>query len=212
MLSESGSSDAQPQGALCALHPTAPAAAICTRCGSYACSKCVHVGADGLSYCSQCASKVTVLASRIERFGATLVDMLLLLVPTFGGFMLTLTVAKAFGSNTGGSVVMVLSAVGLLALLGYQLHGAVETGQTVGKRMLGIRLVRTDGNPVSLGRILLRNLIPIALEVLGLGLFTLFGLFSVVDGLFIFGKQRRCIHDWLADTKVVKVPPPERMG
>ena len=38
----------------------------------------------------------------------------------------------------------------------------------------------------------------------------LINLVSLVDALFIFGKQRRCLHDYIAGSKVVRViqPPP----
>jgi uncharacterized RDD family membrane protein YckC len=70
-------------------------------------------------------------------------------------------------------------------------------GQTMAKRMLEIKVVRTDGTPASLGRIfLLRNVVNWLLGVIPL--------YSLVDVLFIFGERRQCIHDRLADTIVVK--------
>jgi uncharacterized RDD family membrane protein YckC len=58
-------------------------------------------------------------------------------------------------------------------------------------------VVRTDGTPVSLGRIfLLRNVVN--------GLLGFIPLYSLVDVLFIFGERRQCLHDRLADTIVVK--------
>jgi uncharacterized RDD family membrane protein YckC len=70
-------------------------------------------------------------------------------------------------------------------------------GQTIAKRMLEIKVVRTDGTPASLGRIfLLRNLVN--------GLLGIIPLYSLVDVLFIFGERQQCLHDRLADTIVVK--------
>ena len=57
-----------------------------------------------------------------------------------------------------------------------------------------------DGSPVSLGRLFfLRNLAPTLLSSL------CNGLFGLVDALFIFGEQQRCVHDHFADTKVIRV-------
>jgi uncharacterized RDD family membrane protein YckC len=70
-------------------------------------------------------------------------------------------------------------------------------GQTMAKRMLEIKVVRSDGTPASLGRIfLLRNVVNWLLGIIPF--------YALVDVLFIFGERRQCIHDWLADTIVVK--------
>jgi uncharacterized RDD family membrane protein YckC len=61
-------------------------------------------------------------------------------------------------------------------------------GQSIGKRLLGIRVVRMDGSPVSLARIVfLRNLVP---ELIGAGC----SLFGLVDACFIFADNQRCLH------------------
>jgi uncharacterized RDD family membrane protein YckC len=70
-------------------------------------------------------------------------------------------------------------------------------GQTIAKRMLDIKVVRSDGSQASLGRIFwLRNVVNTLLGVIPLC--------SIIDPLFIFGERRRCIHDLIADTIVVK--------
>jgi uncharacterized RDD family membrane protein YckC len=70
-------------------------------------------------------------------------------------------------------------------------------GQTMGKRMLEIRVVRSDGSQASLGRIFwLRNVVN--------GLLGVIPLYGLIDVLLIFGERRQCIHDLIADTIVVK--------
>jgi len=70
-------------------------------------------------------------------------------------------------------------------------------GQTMGKRLLEIRVVRSDGSKASLGRIFwLRNFVN--------GLLGIIPLYSIVDPLLIFGARRQCIHDLIADTIVVQ--------
>ena len=75
-------------------------------------------------------------------------------------------------------------------------------GQTIGKRLLGIRIVRFgDGsNPGFVRAWLLRSL------VVGLiGTLPMVGnVFMIVNYAFIFRADRRCLHDLIADTKVVK--------
>ena len=57
-------------------------------------------------------------------------------------------------------------------------------------------MVRSDGTKASLGRIFaLRNLISWLLA------FTF--VYTIIDALFIFGDERQCLHDKMADTIVV---------
>lgn len=70
-------------------------------------------------------------------------------------------------------------------------------GQTMAKRLLEIRVVRSDGSQASLGRIFwLRNVVN--------GLLSIIPLYGLIDLLLIFGERRQCIHDRIADTIVVK--------
>jgi uncharacterized RDD family membrane protein YckC len=72
-----------------------------------------------------------------------------------------------------------------------------RNGQSIGKKLLGIKVVRSDGSKASLGRIfLLRNVVNTLL-----GIIPLYGL---VDALLIFGEARQCVHDKIADTIVIK--------
>jgi len=72
-----------------------------------------------------------------------------------------------------------------------------RNGQTIAKKLLNIKVVRSDGSPASLARIFwLRNVVNT--------LISLVPLYSVVDHLFIFGESRQCLHDKLADTIVIK--------
>jgi uncharacterized RDD family membrane protein YckC len=63
--------------------------------------------------------------------------------------------------------------------------------------MIGIKVVRSDGSKASLGRIFwLRNFVN--------GLLGIIPFYQLIDILFIFGDQRQCLHDKIADTIVVK--------
>lgn len=83
----------------------------------------------------------------------------------------------------------------------YNLVLLYKSSQTIGKALMNIRIVRTDGSNASLGRIFgLRMLMPgliSAIPFLG-------SVFSIVDVLWIFGAERRCLHDLIADTIVVQ--------
>ncbi|HEX8435933.1 RDD family protein [Archangium sp.] len=194
----------QLQGARCAEHLERPASVICTRCGSYACNLCRNEGPDGLEYCGNCIASVsTVLAEPGSRFVAQLVDSFAVMLPLVGlGIFAAIAAPSISDPTRRGTVVgvaLLLGAAGMLCVVGYQLYLLSQIGQTIGKRMMGIKVVRTDGSPVDLGRlILLRNLVPQTINAFC-------GLFSIVDALFIFGAERRTLHDQIADTKVVKV-------
>jgi uncharacterized RDD family membrane protein YckC len=92
---------------------------------------------------------------------------------------------------------LAIGSVGFIAWCWLTVVFVMRNGQSIAKRLLHIKVVRSDGSPVTLGRIFwLRNVANIAL-----GLIPFYGL---VDPLFIFGEQRQCLHDKIADTIVVK--------
>ncbi len=78
----------------------------------------------------------------------------------------------------------------------------VRFGQSLGKRIVGLRIVGTDGRAVGASRILLmRTYLPwllVAVPYLGL-------LWLLLDHLALFGMDRRAVHDLLADTQVIRV-------
>lgn len=89
---------------------------------------------------------------------------------------------------------------GLLLLWGLLLHGVYFTvfvggcGQTPGKMLCGIAVVRRDSSPVGYGRALLRW-VGYALAALPFGL----GLLGI-----LFTAERRGLHDRIAGTRVVR--------
>ncbi|HEX7238519.1 MAG TPA: RDD family protein [Gammaproteobacteria bacterium] len=92
---------------------------------------------------------------------------------------------------------LLLCGVGLVAWAWITTLLVARYGQTIAKRMLEIRVVRSDGSQASLGRIFwLRNVVN--------GLLGVIPLYEIIDALFIFGERRQCIHDLVADTIVVK--------
>lgn len=98
--------------------------------------------------------------------------------------------------------IMSLALLAMLALFVYQLVLLAQSSQTLGKRWMRIRIVRNDGTHASFGRIFgLRMLVVGILEqVPCIGL-----MFSLINIVWIFGEESRCLHDLLADTKVVIV-------
>lgn len=99
-----------------------------------------------------------------------------------------------------------LSLLGFLFIYGVfatmVLHGYLlyYYGQTIGKNYMAIRIENLDGTKASLTTIYFKRMLPMQL----ISLIPFFGPFisGMVNPLFIFGKQRRCLHDYLAKTKV----------
>ena len=101
-----------------------------------------------------------------------------------------------------GGLFTVLLAIPWLVL---NILFVVRNSQTIGKKIVGIKVVRSDGSKVSLSRLFwLRNVVNIvittALEAAFAGLGSLY---SLIDHLLIFRGSRQCLHDTIADTIVV---------
>ncbi len=80
-------------------------------------------------------------------------------------------------------------------------------GQSVGKQACSSRIVGIDGQRAPLVRaVVLRTWAPLALPMLP----WVGGLLAAVDVLFVFRRDRRCLHDLVAGTRVVRTdwPPP----
>ena len=100
-----------------------------------------------------------------------------------------------------------VGALALQVVIGFALFGAINgyllatQGQTVGKKLLGIRVVRSDGSRASLARLIgLRYVLSwviVIVPVVGV-------IYALLDSLMIFRESRKCLHDNLADTIVVK--------
>ena len=145
------------------------------------------------------------LAAPGTRLLAVLVDVgvnMAVMIPGFG-LMIAGMAFHAGQNETGGLLFLAGYALALFASLALGIYNLVLLwlqGQTVGKRAMHIRIVRLDGSPAGFGRaVLLRTFIPGLLTVLT------GGVFGIVDCCFIFREDRRCIHDLIAGTKVVRV-------
>lgn len=80
---------------------------------------------------------------------------------------------------------------------------ALRDGQTLGKQFLNIRVVRHDGDSMTLGRSAFREIV--AKQILfGLVAALTFGTIQIADVLWPFvDKQKRTLHDIVARTRVI---------
>jgi uncharacterized RDD family membrane protein YckC len=146
-------------------------------------------------------------ASRLSRLGAKVVDAVVGFAP-LGAVAIFIPSAMRTGGFGPLMLFIVLAGVITVALLITQIVLLVQNGQTIGKKVLGIRMITSDGDTPSIWRVIFLRWLPFAvvavvlemmLKVRGSG-----NLIYLVDGLLIFQPNRRCLHDLFADTHVIK--------
>jgi uncharacterized RDD family membrane protein YckC len=144
------------------------------------------------------------LATLSQRFVGAIIDGLIsavIVVPI--GFAMGL-----YSTNTGHKPGL-METMGM-GLVGFAIFVAIHwaflnaTGQTIGKKVAKTRIVTMDGSKPGMGdlvgkRYAFMNLIGL-IPLVG-------GIVSLVNILFIFRKDRRCLHDLIGGTQVVKVLP-----
>lgn len=139
-------------------------------------------------------------ASRGSRLVAVLIDTAILLVPGIGAALAFPGVIERGLDSSAAMPLLAILLLFVLAYLGYNLNLMHTNGQTVGKKYMGIKVVRTDGSRLSLGRWLVLRVLSISI----LGFIPVVGKFAtLVDCLFIFRDSRQCLHDQIADTMVI---------
>jgi len=128
------------------------------------------------------------------RCGAILIDYILLIFIPVGsliiGRLMNIESSKLLNSeisNTGWLITV------LLALTNFVIF-PMFSGQSIGKMLTGLRVVRTDGTAAPFSRLLMRHSIGYLLTIATVGLGFLFS---------IFNQKGRALHDFLAGTVVV---------
>lgn len=137
------------------------------------------------------------LAGRGVRLGAAILDTVIVLALVYVPLIFSGALNMQPGQPPDISPLAGLVAlVGFIVWLVFTIIYVNRNGQTIAKKWLGIKVVRSDGSKASLGRIWwLRNFVN--------GLLSIIPLYSLIDVLLIFGESRQCIHDKIADTIVV---------
>ncbi len=147
-----------------------------------------------------------VPADRGTRLGAAVLDAIIFVamvyVPLLFGTFLGAVASRATDDrNIGMTMIAVGMAVlplgGVIVWTAFTIKYLRRNGQSIAKKLLGIKAVRTDGSPASLARLFwLRNVVNWIISFVPF--------YGLLDSLFIFGESRQCLHDKLADTIVVK--------
>ncbi|MGJ8677267.1 MAG: RDD family protein [Akkermansiaceae bacterium] len=142
------------------------------------------------------------LASRGSRLGASILDSLIISVIVLpivfftGGFEGIME-----GKQQSFIYTILTSVLSIVVFFAINYKFLLSNGQTIGKKVVGVQIRAFSGAPVGLTDLLKRygfyfliGQIPIAGGVL-----------SLANACFIFRKDQRCLHDLVADTKVVKI-------
>jgi uncharacterized RDD family membrane protein YckC len=154
------------------------------------------------------------LAGRWHRLGGAILDWIAVLIITMPAMMIVTNLyfpgAMDFSGSLKDSLMgadqsfgfvmanLVITIGAFLLLNGYIL---VRHGQTIGKKVIGMRIVTLEGDIPPFARVVLIRYI---LMMLITRIPMVGSLFSLIDVLFIFRRDKRCIHDLLAGTRVVK--------
>jgi uncharacterized RDD family membrane protein YckC len=127
------------------------------------------------------------LATRGQRLLGAFVDGLVTLIPY--------VLLKAFPDS---SAILAPTLAVLAAIFSIQIWLLCRDGQTLGKKAAGTRIVRvdTEENGGFTTNVLMRAIVS--------SLPNIVPLYWFVDQLFVFREDRRCLHDLIAGTKVVR--------
>lgn len=146
-----------------------------------------------------------VLANRWERLGGAMIDSIISII-----IVLPVMVVTGILKQTMAGEPMTLNQTVMMAGFGWVvffiLHGYLlfTRGQTIGKVVLNTKIVDLDGKHPPFGKL-------IALRYVVFGVIAHVPLVGSIIGLlnvlFIFGEEKRCLHDYLAGTRVIKIVP-----
>jgi len=153
------------------------------------------------------ATDESQLATRWARLGGSMLDgilMSLVIVPTM--FATGYMQSAMSGTQPTFLTQLPYALLGLIAYLVFNGYSLQKSGQTIGKRIAGTRIVSVDESRVlPLWKILTLRQLPIMV----VSQIPLVGpLVSLVDTFFVFRSDKRCVHDFIAGTKVVTATSP----
>ncbi|NWK55106.1 RDD family protein [Verrucomicrobiaceae bacterium N1E253] len=158
------------------------------------------------------APRYVELASRWARLGALILDNLILSVVFIPVVFLVIYLDDMSGSGTMLDKMIVMSGtwtwtvltavVGVVAYVALNGYLLVNSGQSIGKKVLGIQIVDYEtyqllpfGKVIGLRYVLAQAIMH--LPFVG-------WLFALIDAICIFSSDKRCVHDMFAGSSVIK--------
>jgi uncharacterized RDD family membrane protein YckC len=153
-----------------------------------------------------------VLAGWWSRAGAQVIDGVIVGI---GGILLAIAIMAPFsilwfadeGAGLVGTIVGAMVAVvcvSVAALLYAPAMMARTNGQTLGRMVTGIRVVRANGEPMTFGFAMLREVVVKAL-LFGIAASLTAGLSTLADVLSpLWDEENRALHDFVVNTRVIR--------
>ena len=141
------------------------------------------------------------LARRWKRLAGSFLDGVLVMIATVPALYFTGYLSRVEAQSVSLPEAIAWQVAGfavIVAINGYTLH---TRGQSIGKLALGTRIVSEESRElVPLWHIVLRRYLPVSVATM----VPLVGnLAAIADALFVFRKDRRCVHDLVAGTVVI---------
>ncbi len=139
-------------------------------------------------------------AGLATRLVAYVIDLLIVAaleaaIGMFGQFLVSILPQTVL---TGEQVTVAFAIIGALSYFVYYIAFWVLAGQTPGKAVMGLRIVRTNGGRIGFWRALIRVLCYVVSPILYLG-----------SPLILIDRRRQALHDKIAGTLVVYAGPTE---
>lgn len=151
--------------------------------------------------------RTDVLPSRLRRLASATADAAMTFVAGFPllafylGAMLDLYHYSNVYPSEVDAALLVVGTLGSMGLAGAQITLLTVQGQTIGKLLFSLRIVRVEsGGAAGFGAaVLMRGFVPALLSAVPFA----GSLFALANPLYVFTPTRRCLHDRIASTVVV---------
>ena len=151
---------------------------------------------------NETTDQAPILAGRGRRFVAAAIDFAIVLVA--GVVLVVLTGAFEDAGDYAGLLLPRIIGFGFAAYFVVNGWPLLRRSQTVGKALLGLVVVNAGTtNPAPWWRLTIRSPFFLALYAISLGPLALI---PVVDQAFILRNNRRCLHDLICGTEVLRLP------
>jgi uncharacterized RDD family membrane protein YckC len=150
-----------------------------------------------------------VLAGWWSRVGAAIIDGIII---TIVASILLAIFGVGFASTDSDSGLGALIVAGIVSTLAFAVAAllyapwmmAKTNGKTLGRMAVGNRVVRANGQPMTFGWAMLRE-VAIKFLLVGIANSVTFGLAGLLDVLWpLWDDENRALHDFVVDTRTVK--------
>ena len=140
-----------------------------------------------------------LLAGAGSRFGAFIIDFFIQIIAILIFAWITISVSGGlfspigFGIDISGTVLAILLIGFFVIYMGYFIFlETIMNGQTIGKRILGLRVIQENGEPAGFFQILIRGFLRSSVDMMYVGVF-----------IILFSKQHKRLGDMVAGTIVI---------